>query len=224
MSQDAEMSEVKDPKETKAEENEKKNKGVLNEGLESLTKDAKMQEDFSKDVEKLLAEVTPQMKEAGRRDEILERLMALEKKARTGFDGVSVSKLCCAILTMYWEAGQDCQKIHEMLVILYKRRAQLKRPMIDMVQMCMDWVSKVSEKKKKMEFLDGLCEVTDGKIFVEIERARLTRIKADILEKDGDQQAAADRMQEVQGETVAAMDKREKADFSREQMRLVRAR
>jgi len=100
----------------------------------------------------------------------------------------------------------------------------LKRPMIDMVQMCMDWVSKVSEKKKKMEFLDGLCEVTDGKIFVEIERARLTRIKADILEKDGDQQAAADLMQEVQVETFAAMEKHEKAEFILEQMRLVLAR
>ena len=163
-----------------------------------MTKDAKMQEDFSKDTESLLTEIAPMMKDAGRREEALERILALEKKARMGFDGISVSKLCCAIIQMYWDGGQDLQKINESIVILYKRRGQLKRAMIDMVRLCMDWIEKITDKKKKMDFIDGLCEVTDGKIFVEVERARLTRSKAAMLEKDGDLETAADIMQEVQ--------------------------
>ena len=117
MPADTEMTEVAvtadEKKQEKKDEIEKKNKGVLNEGLESLTKDAKMQEDFSKDTESLLSEIAPMMKDAGRREEALERILALEKKARMGFDGISVSKLCCAILTLYWEGGQDLAKINE---------------------------------------------------------------------------------------------------------------
>jgi 26S proteasome regulatory subunit N5 len=57
-------------------------------------------------------------------------------------------------------------------------------------------------------------------IYVEVERARLTRMLSKIREDEGNINEAADILQELQVETFGSMDKREKTDFILEQMRL----
>lgn len=75
-----------------------------------------------------------------------------------------------------------------------------------------------------MEFINTLLEITEGKIYVEIERARLTRTLATIKEQEGNVNEAADILQALQVETFGSMEKREKTDFILEQMRLNLAR
>ena len=58
-------------------------------------------------------------------------------------------------------------------------------------------------------------------IFVEVERARLTRLLARIAEERGNPQEAAEIMQEVAVETYGALSKEEKVAFILEQVRLV---
>lgn len=58
-------------------------------------------------------------------------------------------------------------------------------------------------------------------IFLEVERARLTRMLARIAEERGKPQEAADIMQEVAVETYGALSKEEKVAFVLEQVRLV---
>lgn len=53
-----------------------------------------------------------------------------------------------------------------------------------------------------------------------MERARLTKILAEIKEKEGKISDAADILQELQIETFASMEQREKTEFILEQMRL----
>ena len=84
----------------------------------------------------------------------------------------------------------------------------------------MTYLDKINEKPIKMELLDTLRTITEGKIFVEIERARLTRILAKIREEEGKIGEAADILQEIQVETFGQMDKFEKTEFILEQMRL----
>ncbi len=62
--------------------------------------------------------------------------------------------------------------------------------------------------------------MTAGKIYVEVERARLTKRLAEMLEKDDDVQKAAKTMQELAVETYGSMERKEKVDFILEQMRL----
>jgi 26S proteasome regulatory subunit N5 len=65
-----------------------------------------------------------------------------------------------------------------------------------------------------------LLTVCEGKIYVEIDRARLTRTLARAKEAGGDVDGAATLMQEVAVETFGAMAKTEKIDFVLEQVRL----
>lgn len=84
----------------------------------------------------------------------------------------------------------------------------------------MKYLDSTPSQEHKMELIKTLRAVTEGKIHVELERARLTRILAKIREDEGKVVEAAELMQEVQVETYGSMDKEEKVDYILEQVRL----
>jgi 26S proteasome regulatory subunit N5 len=87
------------------------------------------------------------------------------------------------------------------------------------------WVdSAPAEGGVRERLVDTLLSVTEGKIYVEIDRARLTRARAASKEAAGDLDAAAELIQEVSVETFGAMAKTEKIDFILEQVRVCLAR
>lgn len=88
----------------------------------------------------------------------------------------------------------------------------------------MSYLDSTPDMETKLELIDTLRTVTDGKIYVEVERARITRLLAKIREDEGKTSEAADILQELQVETFGSMDKREKVDFILEQMRLCLAK
>lgn len=77
-----------------------------------------------------------------------------------------------------------------------------------------------AQKVIRENMVVALRDITDGKIFLEAERARLTRALAILKEEDGDIPGAADTLQEVHVETYGSLSKREKVEFILEQMRL----
>jgi hypothetical protein len=96
--------------------------------------------------------------------------------------------------------------------------------MARMVQEAMTYLDRAPSLEVRVALLETLRLVTDGKIFVETERARLTRTLARIREDEGKVAEAADVLQALQVETLGSMDKKEKTDFILEQMRLLLAK
>lgn len=190
----------------------------INPVLGNLSKDPKATEDYSKETEDCLARVDT-MVQAGRIDEGVEELLSLEKKTRTAADGISTSKLVCKVCQVYYDAGH-WSKLREHIIVLAKKRGQLKRSTTDMVHLAMGWLE-AQTKEKKLELIETLNEVTEGKIFVEVEKARLTRLMAKMKEDEGNSEEAASLLQEVQVETFGAMERREKTEYILAQMRLV---
>jgi len=150
--------------------------------LGSLAKDPKATEDYSKETEELIARADT-MTKAGRLEEAIEEILALEKKTRTSADGISTSKLICKVCQLYFDA-KEWAKLQENIVVLSKKRGQLKRAITDMVALAMSWLEGL-DKEKKLELIGTLNDVTDGKIFVEVEKARLTNMLAKIKEDEG---------------------------------------
>ena len=124
-----------------------------------------------------------------------------------------------AILEVLRRAG-DWKGVNEHVVLLSKRRAQLKQATAAMVKEAMTYVDQAPTLAVKTELIETLNTVTSGKIFVEVEKARLTRALARIKEDAGKPEEAADIMQEVAVETYGALSKREKVFFIEEQVRL----
>lgn len=135
----------------------------------------------------------------------------------------SCSRVLVAIVQICFEAA-NWNALNEYIALLVKRRSQLKQAVVKMVQECVTYVDQTPDKETKLKLIDTLRTVTEGKIYVEVERARLTQILASIKEADGDIDGAATVMEELQVETYGTMEKREKVELILEQMRLCLAK
>ena len=117
-------------------------------------------------------------------------------------------------------AAGDWKGINEHIMLLSKRRAQLKQAISAMVKEAITYIDRAPNLEVKTELIETLNTVTSGKIFVEVEKARLTRALAKIKEEAGKIDEAASIMQEVAVETYGALSKHEKLFFIEEQVRL----
>ena len=68
--------------------------------------------------------------------------------------------------------------------------------------------------------MQAVRRLTRRQIFVEVERARVTRILSDIKKEQGDIKAATDILCELQVETFGSMTRREKTEFILQQVAL----
>ena len=89
-----------------------------------------------------------------------------------------------------------------------------------MFQKCLDFVEQVPDRETKEIFLNAVRINTEGKVYVEVERARATRALAAFKESDGSFKEAFELLQEIAVETFSSMERKEKYDFILEQMRL----
>ncbi len=89
-----------------------------------------------------------------------------------------------------------------------------------MVQTVMTFLDATSDLATKLTVIETLRTVTEGKIFVEVERARVTKVLSDIKKEQGDIKAAADTLCELQVETFGSMERREKTEFILNQVAL----
>ncbi|KAI8884547.1 PCI-domain-containing protein [Backusella circina FSU 941] len=182
----------------------------------------KMEKDFSPQVDNLLPE-TKELTENGKLNEAIEKLLAVEKQARNAADQASTGRILVQIVKLCHDV-KDWKLLNEQIVLLSKKHGQLKAATTKMIQEAMSYLDSTPDMETKLELIDTLRTVTDGKIYVEVERARITRLLAKIREEEGKTTEAADILQELQVETFGSMDKREKVDFILEQMRLCLAK
>jgi len=110
--------------------------------------------------------------------------------------------------------------LNEQVQLLSKKHGQLKQAITKMVQVVMGFLDEAPNEETKMSTIESLRTVTEGKIFVEVERARVTRILSNIKKEKGDIDAATDILCELQVETFGSMSRREKTEFILEQVAL----
>ncbi|RQM07095.1 hypothetical protein DH86_00003868 [Scytalidium sp. 3C] len=151
----------------------------------------KPDKDFSKDVDKQLPEAQELAKAS---------------------DLASTSRILVAIVTIAKESG-DWSLMNEQVLLLSKKHGQLKQAVTKMVQVVMGFLDSAPNLETKMSTIETLRTVTEGKIFVEVERARVTKILSDIKKDEGDIKAAMDILCELQVETFGSMERREKTEF-----------
>ncbi|RKP14836.1 hypothetical protein BJ684DRAFT_7951 [Piptocephalis cylindrospora] len=181
----------------------------------TLKKPAK---DFTAQCDALLPETESIAKKGDLRDAI-DKLALLEKQTRTSGDLASTSRILVHIVNLCASTGQ-WDTLGEQVVVLSKKHGQLKQAITRMVQEAMTYLDKAPDASTRLALINTLVSVTEGKIFVEVERARLTRLLAKDKEETGDVAGASDILQELQVETFGSMERREKTDFLLEQVRL----
>jgi len=184
--------------------------------------ESKQIKDFSNEVKVKIPEyIDPVKKEFTEEnlEEALTNLLALEKKTRLASDMNSTRELAHAILQLLRDFNK-WKLLNNHISLLCKRRAQLKKVMQNVIQDGVKYVEETPNKETKIELIETLRIVSSGKLFVELERARLTRTLAEIREKEGDGEKACELLQDVQVETIGSMEAKEKCSFILNQMRL----
>jgi 26S proteasome regulatory subunit N5 len=183
----------------------------------------KMEVDYSSACDETIPKCKEMAKNPSKFNDALEQLLSLEKQARIGSDMMSSSRVLVAIVQVIYDV-RKWDLLNEYIAVLVKKRSQSKQAIVKMVQECVTYVDNTPDKETKIKLIDTLRTVTEGKIYVENERARLTKVLADIREADGDVLNAANIMEALQIETYGTMEKREKVEFILEQMRLCLAK
>lgn len=177
----------------------------------------KPEKDFTKDADKII----PEAESLAKKDlqQAVEKLTALEKQSRQSSDLATTSRVLTAIVTICKNAG-DWSYMNEQVLLLSKKHGQLKQAITKMVQVVFSFLDETPSVDTKLSVIETLRTVTEGKIFVEVERARVTRVLSDIKKSQGDVKAARDILCELQVETFGSMTRREKTEFILEQVAL----
>ena len=131
----------------------------------------------------------------------IEKLLYLEKKQRQNEEEPNTIYIAKEIINICYELG-NWDVLIEQIGILSKRRSQFRRVIMRIVQLCMTYIDKSPNMKVKLALIDSLRNVTSGKIFVEVERARLTKILSDIKENEGNINDACDILGELQVKSI----------------------
>ncbi|KAL6502645.1 26S proteasome non-ATPase regulatory subunit 12 A [Orobanche hederae] len=149
----------------------------------------------------------------------MEVLLNVEKQMRQAGDVAGTRKAVIDILQLCFDVGA-WQALNEHILLISKRHGQLKQAVQAVVQQAMQYIDQTPNLDTKIELIKTLNNVSAGKIYVEIERARLIKNLAKIKEEQGQIAEAVDSMQEIAVETFGAMAKTEKIAFILEQVRL----
>ncbi|KAM7209653.1 PCI domain containing protein [Naviculisporaceae sp. PSN 640] len=170
----------------------------------------KPEKDFSKEADKQI----PEAEKLAKTDiqAAIEKLSIFEKQTRQASDLASTSRVLIAIVTICKNAG-DWSLLNDQTLVLSKKHGQLKQAITKMVQTVMGFLDETPSLETKLSVIETLRTVTEGKIFVEVERARVTKILSDIKKQQGDLKAATDILCELQVETFGSMERREKTEF-----------
>lgn len=181
--------------------------------------------DLSIETEQKIAQ-SSQLVQSGQLKEALSLLGALEKRCRVGNDTPSLVKVCEASLQYCYDVNDE-EALLTTLQTLATRRSQKTQAVKALIGKALPWV--ISDQYNPIQtdnttfrekLMIALRDITDGKIFLEMERARLTRALATVKEGNGDIGGAADVLQEVHVETYGSLSKRDKVEFILEQIRL----
>ncbi|KAH8915343.1 hypothetical protein BT69DRAFT_1325334 [Atractiella rhizophila] len=182
----------------------------------------KQEGDFTSQVDELIPRV--ESLAVSNVQEALSALLALEKQTRSASDQPSTTRILLAIVKLLSER-KDWKELKEQVQALSKKHGQLRESTKKMVGAVMELLEagKVEEGEREGVTV-CLRDVTEGKIFLELERARLTRRLSAMLEAKGEVAEASRIIQEIAIETFGAVDRREKTSFILEQMRFLKLR
>lgn len=186
-----------------------------------MSRDAPIKAD--KDYSQILKEEFPKIDSLAQNDcnSALDQLLLLEKKTRQASDLASSKEVLAKIVDLL-ASRNKWDDLNEQLTLLSKKHGQLKLSIQYMIQKVMEYLksSKSLDLNTRISVIETIRVVTENKIFVEVERARVTKDLVEIKKEEGKIDEAADILCELQVETYGSMEMSEKIQFILEQMEL----
>jgi len=170
---------------------------------------------------KTVKETVEKSKIAGDLEGAIAVVTKFEKKTRLALEYEICAEAAVLLVQLHQEVG-DSKALSAAILTISKHRAQHRKVIAAIMKESMQYLEnkKFADDKEYLDYLDTLRTVSEGKIYLEVDAARLTMRVAKHKEAEGDTEEASRVLQEVAVETYGTMDKFEKAEFLLEQIRL----
>ncbi|ODV80319.1 PCI-domain-containing protein [Suhomyces tanzawaensis NRRL Y-17324] len=155
----------------------------------------------------------------------IDKLLVLEKQTRQSSD-VSSSKRILEKIIAILVKNDDWDYLNDLLILLSKKHGQLKsaiQTLINAVIQNLDTLKDDNKKEleTKIKIIETIRTITDKKIFVEVERAIVSKKLSEIyLYQHNDLDKAVEILCDLQVETYSLMPFSDKIEFILEQIRL----
>lgn len=175
------------------------------------------QKDYTNDIEILFQQLEKQELSF---ENALEALFLLEKSCRYDNDLKNLIKIALRIINFCYESIQWKELLNS-IILINKKRLQHKNVIIAIVHRCIELLELTPSLDIKMQLLETLLLVCEGKIYIEAEDAKLHLQLALLYETEkGDVQKACELIQDIHVETFGSLTKLEKATYILQQIRL----
>jgi hypothetical protein len=151
-------------------------------------------------------------------DKALQILHLYERQTRIAKDDAANTLICVEIVSRCISESR-WSDLGVNITVLAKRRGFSRNAIIKCVQLTIGVFDSL-DSATRLSLVNVLYEVTAGKIFLEVERARLARILVADLESKGEFVAATNMLQDLRLEVMSSMDVNERISLMLLQFRL----
>ncbi|CAG87242.2 DEHA2D13728p [Debaryomyces hansenii CBS767] len=155
----------------------------------------------------------------------VDKYLVLEKQTRQSSDLSSSKRVLTKIVETLTD-NNDWEYLNDLITLLSKKHGQLKSSIQTLIQSVIDRLDSLDENNKKqlemkMKIIETIRTVTDKKIFVEVERAVVSKMLSEIyLDKLDDLDKAIEILCDLQVETYSLMAFDTKIEYILDQVKL----
>jgi len=117
----------------------------------------------------LFRRLTCPISQSGQTQAAIDTLLSLEKQTRQASDLPSTSRLIVTLVTIC-KSSDDWSLLNEQVLLLSKKHGQLKQAITKMVQVVMGFLDEAPSMEVKLNVIETLRTVTEGKVRMDLHR------------------------------------------------------
>ena len=152
-------------------------------------------------------------------EDAIDELLQLERKYKTAGDAISLSRVLVAIVEVHFEMSKFSELNESILIFATKRHQE--SAVIALIRKCCEFVELLNDRSTKLKLLETLKKVTDGKLYAEIERAKICRNLATMRKEDGKISEAIKTLEDLKIDTMTSLDREERIEIILQHMELL---
>lgn len=138
----------------------------------------------------------------------LQKLHQLERSSRIS-ENDQANRLVCETIAKMCINAKQWDELKDNIAVLASRNGAFSGSITCVIDMAMEQINNIGDEQVRLNFILKLVEVTSGKLFVELQRAVLTRYLVDYHESRKEYNECINLIQDLKLEVLSSMDEYE---------------
>lgn len=154
-------------------------------------------------------------------NDAIDELYQLEKKYRTAGDAISIGRVLVAVVQLFFGSSKLIELNENILMFAMKKHLQSEQAIGEMIRECCKFSDQMTDRAQKLKLLETLRLVTNGKLYSEMERAKICKDLAVMRKEDGQIGKAIEVLEELKIDTITSLNRKDRVEIILELMELL---